>query len=134
LKIKEKGGDGGHNGLRSLIDAVGTDRLVRVRMGVGRPATDCGVVEDVLGEFDAQQRLALEPPEAAEQPIVIDVSAEPDAIVGRIMAAWPGGGRPKVIATGGLAAVIQPHCPVIELVEPDLTLQGLRMAHEMLTA
>lgn len=61
LKIKEKGGDGGHNGLRSLIDAVGTDRLVRVRMGVGRPAADCGVVEYVLGEFDAQQRLTLEP-------------------------------------------------------------------------
>ena len=33
------------------------------------------------------QRLALEPPEAAEQPIVIDVSAEPEAIVGRIVAA-----------------------------------------------
>lgn len=53
-------------------------------------------------------------------------------IVGRIMAEWPGGGRPKVIATGGLAGVIQPLCPVIELVEPDLTLHGLRMAHAML--
>jgi type III pantothenate kinase len=53
-------------------------------------------------------------------------------IVGRIIAEWPGGGRPKVIATGGLAPVIQPHCPVIELVEPDLTLHGLRMAYAML--
>ena len=61
LKIKEKGGDGGHNGLRSLIDALGTDRFIRVRMGVGRPDADIGVVEYVLGEFDADQRHALEP-------------------------------------------------------------------------
>lgn len=53
-------------------------------------------------------------------------------IVARITAEWPGGGRPKVVATGGLAAVIAPHCPVIELVDPDLTLHGLRMAHAML--
>lgn len=55
-------------------------------------------------------------------------------IVQRIIAAWPNGGRPKVVATGGLATVIQPHCPSIELVDPDLTLQGLRMAHAILTA
>ncbi|BBO71720.1 peptidyl-tRNA hydrolase [Desulfosarcina alkanivorans] len=61
LKIKEKGGDGGHNGLRSLIDALGTDDFVRVRMGVGRPEADIGVVDYVLGEFDASQRSTLEP-------------------------------------------------------------------------
>ncbi len=59
LKIKEKGGDGGHNGLRSLIDALGTDQFVRVRMGVGRPEADIGVVDYVLGDFDADQRPAL---------------------------------------------------------------------------
>ena len=61
LKIKEKGGDGGHNGLRSLIDALGTDAFVRVRMGVGRPEGDIGVVGYVLDEFDANQRTTLEP-------------------------------------------------------------------------
>jgi PTH1 family peptidyl-tRNA hydrolase len=60
LKIKEKGGDGGHNGLRSLIDALGTDDFVRVRMGVGRPDGDIGVVDYVLEEFDANQRTTLE--------------------------------------------------------------------------
>jgi len=60
LKIKEKGGDGGHNGLRSLIDALGTDDFVRVRMGVGRPEAHIGVVDYVLGEFDAHQHLTLE--------------------------------------------------------------------------
>jgi peptidyl-tRNA hydrolase, PTH1 family len=61
LKIKEKGGDGGHNGLRSLIDALGTDDFVRLRMGVGRPEADIGVVDYVLGEFDFNQRKTLEP-------------------------------------------------------------------------
>ena len=60
LKIKEKGGDGGHNGLRSLIDALGTDEFVRVRMGVGRPEANIGVVDHVLGDFDADQHSALE--------------------------------------------------------------------------
>jgi peptidyl-tRNA hydrolase, PTH1 family len=61
LKIKEKGGDGGHNGLRSLMDALETDAFVRVRMGVGRPGAVIGVVDYVLGAFDADQRFALEP-------------------------------------------------------------------------
>ena len=61
LKIKEKGGDGGHNGIRSLIDALGTDDFVRVRMGVGRPEADIGVVDYVLGDFDADQRSTLAP-------------------------------------------------------------------------
>lgn len=61
LKIKEKGGDGGHNGLRSLVDALGADTFVRVRMGVGRPEADSGVVDYVLGEFDAVQQARLEP-------------------------------------------------------------------------
>lgn len=66
--------------------------------------------------------------------VVYGAADSATGIVGRLKANWPGGGVPKVIATGGLAPVIQPHCPVIELVEPDLTLHGLRMAHEVLTA
>ncbi len=66
--------------------------------------------------------------------VVFGAADSVTGIVGRIKASWPGGGVPKVIATGGLASVIQPHCPVIELVEPDLTLHGLRMAYAMLSA
>lgn len=66
--------------------------------------------------------------------VVFGAADSATGIVNRIIAAWPRPGRPKVVATGGLAPVIQPHCPVIELVDPDLTLQGLRMAHEILTA
>lgn len=60
LKIKEKGGDGGHNGLRSLMDALGTAAFTRVRMGVGRPPAGKSVVDYVLGEFDEEQQGRLD--------------------------------------------------------------------------
>jgi type III pantothenate kinase len=41
------------------------------------------------------------------------------------------GGQARVIATGGLASVIAAQTPVIETVDPDLTLQGLRLIYEM---
>jgi type III pantothenate kinase len=55
-----------------------------------------------------------------------------DGIVRRIKGEWPRPAVPKVVATGGLAALIQPHCVEIELAEPDLTLLGLCMAHGIL--
>jgi type III pantothenate kinase len=51
-----------------------------------------------------------------------------DGIVRRILAEWPTGRKPKVVATGGLAGIIVPLTTTIELVDPDLTLHGLRMA------
>ncbi len=38
--------------------------------------------------------------------------------------------KPKVIATGGMAELIAPHAPLIEAVDPLLTLEGLRLIHE----
>lgn len=85
----------------------------------------------------------LEPPKAVigkrteeciRAGVVFGAADAVTGIVGRILAEWPGCGRPKVIATGGLATIIQPLCPVVELVEPDLTLHGLRMAHAILSA
>ena len=55
LKIKEKGGHGGHNGIRSLIDAFGADCFVRLRIGVGRSGSDRSVSDHVLGRFSAQE-------------------------------------------------------------------------------
>jgi type III pantothenate kinase len=55
-----------------------------------------------------------------------------DGIVNRIRAEWPGGGKPKVIATGGLAGLVAPLSQTIESVHPDLTLVGLRFAGEAL--
>lgn len=56
-----------------------------------------------------------------------------DGIVARIRAEWPGGGRPVCIATGGLAEQFRPLCRSFDRVEPWLTLEGIRLAHEHLS-
>jgi PTH1 family peptidyl-tRNA hydrolase len=40
LRIKAKGGHGGHNGLRSVVSAVGSSDFPRMRIGIGRPNLD----------------------------------------------------------------------------------------------
>jgi len=54
LKIKEKGGHGGHNGIRSLLDAFGGGDFVRLRIGVGRSEFGDSVTDHVLGRFSVQ--------------------------------------------------------------------------------
>jgi type III pantothenate kinase len=56
-----------------------------------------------------------------------------DGIVKRIKAEWPGDSAPLVVATGGLAPLLEPMCLELERVELDLTLQGIRLAVEHLT-
>lgn len=59
IKIKEKGGHGGHNGLRSLMDAFGGGDFARVRIGIGR--SDAFTVTDhVLGRFGPAEVKALD--------------------------------------------------------------------------
>ncbi len=55
-----------------------------------------------------------------------------DGVVRRIKAEWPNEAVPLVVATGGLAEVLRPHCQQFDRVEPFLTLVGLRMAHTIL--
>ena len=59
LKIKEKGGHGGHNGVRSLMEAFGSDDFIRLRIGVGRSAAGAGVTGHVLGRFSPEQLQTL---------------------------------------------------------------------------
>ena len=57
MRIRPDGGSGGHRGLASVIEALGTEAFARVRLGVGRElATDGGLVEHVLGRFDPARR------------------------------------------------------------------------------
>jgi PTH1 family peptidyl-tRNA hydrolase len=60
IKIKQKGGDGGHRGLMSLIDAFGRDDFVRLRIGIGRPAPGQTAVEHVLSGFTPEEASAFE--------------------------------------------------------------------------
>jgi len=59
LKIKEKGGDGGHKGVRSIIDAFGGGDFTRLRIGVGRPDAENDAADYVLGKFTLEERKVL---------------------------------------------------------------------------
>jgi PTH1 family peptidyl-tRNA hydrolase len=60
LRIKVGGGHGGHNGLRSIIDALGHGDFIRVRLGVGRPPAGDDVSSHVLSRFSSGERKHLD--------------------------------------------------------------------------
>ena len=59
LRLKRGGGDGGHNGLRSLTSALGSKEYARVRVGIGRPPGRQDPADYVLREFSAAERKEL---------------------------------------------------------------------------
>ena len=61
IKIKEKGGDGGHRGVMSLMEAFGRDDFVRLRIGIGRPAANRSVTDHVLSGFSPEEEALLDP-------------------------------------------------------------------------
>ena len=54
VKIKEGGGHGGHHGLRSLMEELGTGDFLRIRVGIGRPPKG-DPVKYVLGNFSKDE-------------------------------------------------------------------------------
>lgn len=51
LRFRRRGGDGGHNGLRSIISHLGTNDFARLRLGVGRPPEGIDTSDHVLDIF-----------------------------------------------------------------------------------
>jgi len=59
VRIKFGGGHGGHNGLRSIIEHVGSADFTRVRIGIGRPDPGADAADYVLSPFLAEERRSL---------------------------------------------------------------------------
>ncbi|HUV51124.1 MAG TPA: aminoacyl-tRNA hydrolase [Anaerolineae bacterium] len=64
LRIKEKGGSGGHNGVESLIEFLGSNDFPRLRIGIGRSAVfsrkDIDITDYVLSEFSYNEKKNLD--------------------------------------------------------------------------
>jgi peptidyl-tRNA hydrolase, PTH1 family len=59
IRLKQGGGDNGHNGLRSVTAALGTRDYLRVRVGIGRPPGRMDPADFVLHDFSATERKVL---------------------------------------------------------------------------
>ena len=59
LRFKRRGGDGGHQGLRSIIEAMGKNTFLRLKVGIGRPPRGMEAADYVLSDFDEIQQPLL---------------------------------------------------------------------------
>lgn len=60
LRLRPFGGSGGHNGMKSLIRLLGTDRFPRARVGIGRPDTPMSPADYVLQNFSADEETVFD--------------------------------------------------------------------------
>lgn len=68
VRLKSGGGEGGHNGLRSISSALGTRDYLRARVGVGRPPGRMDAADFVLKDFSTVERKDL--------PWLVDAAAD----------------------------------------------------------
>ncbi len=61
LRIRPTGGSGGHNGIKSVIEALGTPNFVRLKIGIGRPAPGQDSADYVLEDVGTDERAVYEP-------------------------------------------------------------------------
>ena len=56
MKLKQSGGSGGHNGIKSIINNLGTDEFKRLKVGIGRPPENVPVPDFVLTTFQREEK------------------------------------------------------------------------------
>lgn len=59
IRLRPQGSSGGHRGLQSIADHLGTTEYPRLKIGIGRPETRDDVVDYVLGSVSGEEREAL---------------------------------------------------------------------------
>jgi len=59
IRVSRGASAGGHNGVQSVIDALGTKDFTRVRIGIGRPVNDQPIEDYVLTRFSAEEKKQL---------------------------------------------------------------------------
>jgi PTH1 family peptidyl-tRNA hydrolase len=88
LRIRPHGGSGGHNGVRSIVEALGSDAFPRLRIGVGRPRTDAArqVLSKLTGDELTTARIAVA--EAAEALAAWLVEGDLERVMSRFHSRW----------------------------------------------
>ncbi len=84
IRIRKRGSDGGHNGLKNIIMHLGHDAFIRVRMGVGEKPPRMDLADYVLGHFSAKEREVMnEGARTATLAIETIIAEGPDAAMNR---------------------------------------------------
>ena len=60
IKIRKKGGPGGHNGMKSVISEIDTQNFSRIRIGIGKPENKGQLIEYVIGKMPQTDKDILE--------------------------------------------------------------------------
>ena len=60
LRVRRKGSAGGHNGIKSIIQHLGTNEFPRVKVGVGAKPEGGDLVRHVLGRFSREDEKAMD--------------------------------------------------------------------------
>ncbi len=68
IRVSRGASAGGHNGVKSIIEAVGSKDFARVRVGIGRPADERPIEDYVLARWSAEEKKAL--PEIIDKAII----------------------------------------------------------------
>ena len=68
IRVKHGGGHGGHNGLRDIISASGSNDFSRIRIGIGRPPGRMDTADFVLKDFSSTERKGL--------PVTLEMAAD----------------------------------------------------------
>lgn len=55
IRIRRKGSSGGHKGIKSIIETLGTEEFIRIKLGIGEPESGENLVEYVLSEFRREE-------------------------------------------------------------------------------
>lgn len=71
IKLKPRGSDGGHNGLKNINQLLGTNSYPRLRIGIGRNFHKGGQVNYVLGRWSEEERPAIEEAVAKSAEVVL---------------------------------------------------------------
>ena len=60
IRLRPEGSAGGHNGIKSIISALGTQEFARLRIGVGQPESNADRIDHVLGELPPEDKRLLD--------------------------------------------------------------------------
>ena len=59
IRVRKKGSAGGHNGLKNIIQHLGKDQFVRIKVGVGEKPAGYDLADYVLGHFDREEQVLM---------------------------------------------------------------------------